>query len=369
MKDDKIITRLLSIISILLIVLILLFFLWIYKDYKNIQNVSGDIGTTEIVGTVAPVLVPEENEEDEENEQFMVEPTIREENKEEPITIDNKFYYYQLDNYSKLIYKSLEEQKEKLKTGNSAIELPNKLSEIIENNNAQTIFSIAVNAFEYDNPDIFYIDSSKITLYYEKDNRGNYKIYLKNDKQYSNYFIDSFESKEQIEENKKEIDEIVDEILEKTQAMDKKNKIKYIHDWLVANIKYDETLNKTNRSNIYGALVEREVTCAGYAKSFKYIADKLNIDCIIIQGEATSDTGTENHAWNYVALDNRWYGLDCTWDDPIIIGGNENNENQVYYTYYLKGYNTFNNSHKPFNTFYSSNIRINYPELEQNDCN
>ena len=69
------------------------------------------------------------NEETDENKQLILEATIREEEfYEEEITINtDKFYYNQLDDYSKLIYKSLEEQKEKLKTGNSIETSDNKL--------------------------------------------------------------------------------------------------------------------------------------------------------------------------------------------------------------------------------------------------
>ena len=371
MKDYRIISSLLLLVSVLLIVLFALFFLLIYQDYTNTETVSKSVEKTEIIGAVTPVLVPDENEETDENTQLIVEPTIREEEiYEEEIRINTeKFYYNQLDDYSKLIYKSLEEQKEKLKTGNSIIELPNKLSEIIETSNVQAIFSIAANAFEYDNPDIFYLDISKLTLYYQKDNHGNYKIYIKHNEEYSNYLIDSFSNKEQVEIAESNINNIVEQIKNEIQGMDTQNKIRYIHDWLVGNIKYDETLNKTNRSNIYGAFIEKEITCAGYAKAFKYIVDELNIECIIVQGRATSNTGTENHAWNYIQLDNKWYGVDCTWDDPIIIGGNESDKNKIYYTYYLKGKNVFNNSHKPFETFYSTNVEINYPKLEQKDYN
>ncbi len=375
MKDFKIVTIAFISVIILFIALISMFLFEIYSDYSETNETVEFIDATEIVGKVTPVVIPEENEIEtnkEENTQLIVEPTIREEKFEEEPTIlnTNKFYYNQLDNYSKLIYTSLEEQKENLKLGNSIIKLPNKLSEIIETNNLKAIFSIAVNAFEYDNPDIFYLDVSKLIVYYERDSRGNYKIYLKNDENYSNYLIDSFNNKQEIEQASNDINNIVENIQNQIQGMSTENKIRYIHNWLVSNIKYDKTLNKSNRSNIYGAFIEKEITCAGYAKAFKYIVDKLNIECIIVQGEATSSVGTENHAWNYIKLDNKWYGVDCTWDDPIVIdiNGIEMEEtNQVYYTYYLKGKNVFSSSHKPFPTFYSTNVEIKYPELEQNN--
>lgn len=369
MNNSKIITIAFTSIIILFIGLFSLFFFSIYNDSKETQIGMKfvDISKREI----KPIVLPEKHET--EPKVLEVEPTILEEqssNEENAINV-NKLYYNQLNDYSKLIYKSLEEQKDKLKTGNSTIELPNKISEIIEidGNSIEAIFSIAVNSFEYDNPDVFYLDSSKLVLYYERDTLGNYNIYLKHGDQFENYLIDGFSSKKEVEEGETKIQNIVEQIKNEIEPLNTKQKILYIHDWLVDNIKYDETISKTNRSNIYGTFIEREVTCAGYAKAFKYVMDKLNFECIIVQGTATSEGKTENHAWNYIQIDNKWYGIDCTWDDPIIIGGSDNGTRQKFYTYYLKGQNVFNSSHKPFETFYATNVEINYPELEQSDYN
>lgn len=369
MNSTKIINSLLIIVVVLLIMLFSLFFFSIYNDSKETKTTAKfvDISKREI----KPIVLSESQET--EPKVLEVEPTILEEqtSSEENTNNVNKFYYNQLNNYSKLIYQSLEKQKDKLKTGNSIIQLPDTISEILESdkNSVEAIFSIAVNAFEYDNPDVFYLDSSKLVLYYERDTLGNYNIYLKHNNQFENYLIDGFSSKKEIEEEEIKIEDIANQIKNETESLSTQQKILYIHDWLVDNIKYDETVSKINRSNIYGTFVEREVTCAGYAKAFKYVMDKLNFECIIVQGTATSEEKTENHAWNYIKIDNKWYGIDCTWDDPIIIGGSENGTRQKFYTYYLKGQNVFNNTHKPFETFYATNVEINYPELEQNDFN
>ena len=91
--------------------------------------------------------------------------------------------------------------------------------------------------------------------------------------------------------------------------------------------------------------------------------DRLSINNIIVQGIGANEQGQEHHAWNYVQLNGNWYGIDCTWDDPIIIGDLTNYTEKNYYTYFLKGQKVFNNDHKPFETFYGTNLKIYYPEL------
>ena len=109
-----------------------------------------------------------------------------------------------------------------------------------------------------------------------------------------------------------------------------------VHDYLIDNAEYDQTLAKPNIRNIYGTLIEKSCVCEGYAEAFKYLLDALDIPCVIVSGTATNSQGeTENHAWNYVQLNGIWYAVDCTWDDPIIIGNGKINES-IKYQYFFK---------------------------------
>ena len=47
----------------------------------------------------------------------------------------------------------------------------------------------------------------------------------------------------------------------------------------------------------------------------------FGIPTITVVGEGISDGRSEAHAWNYVYIDGNWYGLDATFDDPIVRGG------------------------------------------------
>ena len=97
------------------------------------------------------------------------------------------------------------------------------------------------------------------------------------------------------------------------------SKVCYVHDYLVNHIEYDTDAAKLNKesdsfgyaNSAFGALVMHRATCAGYAKAFKLVLDRLGIPCIVVTGEAT-----ESHAWNCVKIDGGWYLIDLTWDDP-----------------------------------------------------
>ncbi len=93
-----------------------------------------------------------------------------------------------------------------------------------------------------------------------------------------------------------------------------------IHDYLVKTVVYDEeNLEKDtipeDSFTAYGALINHVAVCGGYSEAFQILMDVLGIECKTIIG-----TGGENnisHAWNLVKLDDNWYHVDTTFDDPI----------------------------------------------------
>ena len=136
---------------------------------------------------------------------------------------------------------------------------------------------------------------------------------------------------------------------------------------LVHNLSYDSSISKENIYNIYGALVNRECVCEGYAKSYKFLLNKAGIDCVIVIGKATNSQGqTENHSWNYVELDGNWYAVDVTWDDPVIVG-NGSLSNSARYKYFLKGYNAIKQDHSASGQFTEGGKEFRYPALSMRD--
>jgi len=155
----------------------------------------------------------------------------------------------------------------------------------------------------------------------------------------------------------------MDKIYDKMKDLAKEsNENSLVKSHMLYGLEYDTTLNQTNTHNIYGAFVENQVVCEGYAKAFKYIMDDLNIECILVSGVATNSSGKEEaHMWNYVKLNDSWYGIDVTWDDPIINGGTY--KNNLRHDYFLKGYYTFIESHMVSGKISESGMLFSLPTL------
>lgn len=109
-------------------------------------------------------------------------------------------------------------------------------------------------------------------------------------------------------------------------------KVKYAHDYLVHTIDYvsDSEYNQ----NIYSSIMNKESVCAGYAKGFQYMMQKMEIPCTYISGTANGGP----HAWNLLLLDGECYAMDVTWDDPVFY----NASGEIYYNSNYYDYTYFN---------------------------
>ena len=285
----------------------------------------------------------------------------------ENVNID-KYFYNQLESYAKTIYKALEANHENMKTGNYEIKLGDSFSSILDKSNGQEelgkYYQSAIEAYTYDNPEIFYLSANKMYLNIETTTKGNnttYNVYINNGKE-QNYLADEFNSKEQIDIALNRVEEVKNQILQNRKGNIYQD-IKMVHDYLVNNVQYDTTISKQNIYNVYGTLVNGEAVCEGYARTFKYLMDEMGIPCTMVIGKATnSENRTENHAWNYVQIDGSWYAVDVTWDDPVITGGGWLT-NSLKYKYFLKGSGDFLSDHTPNNQFTNGGKIFEYPKL------
>lgn len=280
----------------------------------------------------------------------------------------DKYFYNQLDEKSRIIYRAFESNKEQMKTGTYQIELGTSFSDILSQNNGQKLlgeyYQSAIEAYTYDNAEIFYLSPRKMYLNIETTTRGGtstYNVYINSGNE-TNYLAEEFNSKEEIDQAMTQIGQVKNQILQ-NKTGNTYDDIKMVHDYLVDNISYDSSLSKENIYNMYGALVNRECVCEGYARAFKYLLDELNIPCVMVIGTGTNSQGeTENHAWNYVQLNGKWYAVDSTWDDPVVIGGGSASE-ESRYKYFLVGREIIDQDHSPSGQFTEGGKVFSYPNL------
>lgn len=133
---------------------------------------------------------------------------------------------------------------------------------------------------------------------------GDYKIGITINRAYT---------QDEINEINNKVDKILNENV--NNNMPPKEKIRAIHDYIIDHteydkLKYENKNDDTYKSNTaYGVLIEGYGTCNGYADAMEIFLDKINI--------INYKISNEEHIWNLVYLDGKWYHLDLTWDDPI----------------------------------------------------
>ena len=283
------------------------------------------------------------------------------------VTVD-KYFYNQLEEPSKTIYKALESNKENMKSGTYRIELGNSFSDILNTTNGQDelgdYYQSAIEAYTYDNPDIFYLSPNKMYLNIEtitSSSGVSYNVYINNGNE-NNYFTDEFSSEAQVESAISQVEQVKNSIVSRRSGNTYED-IKMVHDYLVDSMEYDTTISRNNIYDVYGALVNHVAVCEGYARSFKYILDEMGIPCVLVIGTGTNSRGeTERHAWNYVELQGTWYAVDCTWDDPVVVGGGSISQSSKY-KYFLKGSSEFYSDHTPSGQFTPGGKEFSYPSL------
>lgn len=125
-----------------------------------------------------------------------------------------------------------------------------------------------------------------------------------------------------------ELNAVLDEIGATADGLDTtEEKLRWFHDTLSLRTAYDDEAAQSVLSaqaietmfphveSAYGALVEGEAVCGGYASAFEYLCHLSGIPCIYVTGTATTDVASGGHAWNLVEVDGTWSVVDATWDD------------------------------------------------------
>ncbi len=337
--------------------------------------------------------------------------------------VADKYFYQQLDSDGKAFYNVMDRmffgcnyedlkkelQKEDSDFGVNSVEITSTInaSESLKaklqaytqgNQELLNIMGAARDAYMADHAGLFYIDSSNVSLRVTQDKQGQLHAFLGigRTETYINKAFWNYETKKVEKEKLIAALDAVSSGLQKAveqvknvqvqQNQDKtEQQIKKAHDIIITSNSYklEETIieeNKTktdeqkgdpwNVRTVYGAFgPKHEVVCEGFARAFKMILDELNIPCVLVYGAYVSSTRYEEHAWNYVLLDNKWYAVDVTWDNTdqmeevTSIEGSIKQE-RISTEYLLAGEDKMSLNHLVTGIMSVANFEFKYPELE-----
>lgn len=141
-------------------------------------------------------------------------------------------------------------------------------------------------------------------------------------------------------------------------SMSNYDKVKTIHDYVCKQIKYKEGSDEDYIFSMYGGIVKRSAVCNSYSLCMYKLLVEAGVPCKYICGTAGTGRDANGHAWNIVALGDKWYCLDATWDDEEEYG--------IRYDYFLKGSKDFDEAdpgekHKPYDPYTRSPFSTTFP--------
>lgn len=359
------------IVNLVLLIIAALFTLYIVVKYKD--NKDSIINTIYENANIIESSIQVEKEENKENTtSSIILPIISESSGSSDVSgIYYQYFYNQLDGNAKSIYNSIEKNANNMKSGTYNVSLESSIGNSISSTGNTDLlnkeFQSAWDSIIMDKVDLFYIDVSKVNLKIKTITYSNNVVYSldisSNDN--GNYLDQSFKDKQIVDIALQQVNSISDQIVKKLNGSDYEKVLK-AHDWLVDNVDYDSKADN-NVYNIYGAFVNKKAVCEGYAEAFKYLMDKSGIKCILVTGTAQNSEGNiENHEWDEVQINGKWYAVDVTWDDPILKNGAKLT-NSLKHKYLLKGSNLIKENHFEDGKLSTNGVTFTYPTLENED--
>ena len=211
-----------------------------------------------------------------------------------------------------------------------------------QSNEVSDLIISAYAAFTMDYPEVYWVSGYSTTLYGTSDGLLT-KVEITANERYSDAYSE-------LNTVLNGINSAVNAISQSRASTSRYDTVKAIHDYICNTMEYDhEAADQGTYGEAHciaplfgGGSRGHQFVCEGYANSFKLLCDKFGIPAVHIKGTAGGP-----HSWNYVQMeDNRWYGVDSTWDDG----------SSLIYTYFLIGSNstvfngkTFGEDHIPGN--------------------
>lgn len=212
-----------------------------------------------------------------------------------------KFFYNQLDEFQRVIYRAL---RDGVIRGDVEIEI-----DTFDATEVNDIYRLVM----FDHPEFFWITGSGMSTIREWSDGRVYTIF---EPVYGHVGVIR-------EAMQAEIDEAVDAFISSVdQNSSEYEKVRKVYEHLNLTTSYN--LDAPDHQNIYSVFVYGESVCAGISKAAQLLLNRLGIFATYVIGEAyVPGTSTQpvGHAWNLVRVDGLYYYLDVTWGSPGFLEG------------------------------------------------
>ncbi len=341
--------------------------------------------------------------------------------REASTNVADKYFYRQLGDDEKVFYDIFDEmfyhcdydeltkelEREGTKFGVDSKDITDKINESDSlkaklqaytkgNQGLLNTMGAAKDAYFADHAGLFFVDPDYVTLRVLSQ-AGQLKVLLgigRSETYINKAFWDYTEKKVKVEDLKNALKTVKDNLAEAVEQVNSvtagenqdlvEQKIKKAHDLVIEANKYklEETIIEENQHledgqkgdpwnvrTVYGAFgPKHEIVCEGFARAFKMILDEVDIPCVLVYGAYTSSTRYEEHMWNYVQYNNKWYAVDTTWDntdkEDTDLAADLHKE-KISQQYLLAGKDVMDLNHTVTGIMSVSNFEFKYPELEK----
>lgn len=174
-----------------------------------------------------------------------------------------------------------------------------------------------------------------------------------------------------IEDKRAEIQNAAQEFINSLgdyNSLSEQERVLLAHDFIANKAYYaPNDINNPIYHTLYSSLVDGVTVCQGYTQAMCYILPKIGVECV------SCLNSKENHVWNCVKVDGKWYFVDLTWDDVRITYSNTNYTfDTIKYEHFMIGSDTLLAKHKKDNSdiseFEFSSEKLTWTDVINNGC-
>ncbi len=152
------------------------------------------------------------------------------------------------------------------------------------------------------NPDLFYLEPTFGYSYYSDNTVAFFAPMYKYDESQLPVVVADYESR-------------ITNIVSHFDTLSNVEAVVAVNDYLATHYQYDSYGLETDPQNAihdaYSMLIEKRGVCQAYALLFTEIMRRLGVETVSVVSNSM------NHQWNLVKLNENWYHIDVTWDDPV----------------------------------------------------